>query len=506
MHRLLHSLSLLCFICVGVFGCSHGTIQRSQPSRHGNPWTMHGILRWADSRTPDNLNPVLAYGQLSTELSMFWAGHLFHWNDRNQMVPELATEEPTLANGGISKDGLTITYHLRHNVRWQDGAPFTADDVIFSWQQVMNPHNNVPSRLGYYDITGITKLGPDTIAVHLRQPFAPFVQTFFAMAASTYCVLPKHLLAHYADLNEAPYNNLPVGTGPFTIVSYDKGREIRMQANQMYWRGTPKLKKIIFHIVPDDNTILTQFKTHEIDFQLTAPTSTALAAKQLPGIRVYETPFTSFHNLTYNTTRPLLRDVRVRQALHFATDVGRLGRDVEHGLVIPATSDQPPFLWVYNPKVKHYPYDLAQASNLLDAAGWQMAADGYRYRNGERLALEMSAATGSANVSAIEVLLQQQWRKAGIEVDVKNMPASLIAGADGVYRTGNFDIVLDGFANGVDPDDSQSYMCDQQPPAGANYSRLCDARLDAAELKALSEYEPGKRKRAYALVQSIIAE
>src|ERR1700737_2748318 len=114
-----------------------------------NSWTIHGVLRIVDTRQPDNLNPLLSFGQVATDLSMFWAAYLFRWDDRNQLVPELATEAPTQGNGGISKDGLTLIYHLRTGVRWQDGAPFSADDVIFTWQQVMNPRTNVQSRMGY---------------------------------------------------------------------------------------------------------------------------------------------------------------------------------------------------------------------------------------------------------------------------------------------------------------------------------------------------------------------
>lgn len=502
--------TLLACLVVGCLlldsGCGPTQPRLASQARTGNPWTQHGVLRWADTRSPDNLNPLLAYGQLSTELSMFWAGHLFHWNDRNQLVPELATAVPTLANGGIAKDGLSITYHLRQGVRWQDGVPFDADDVIYTWRQVMNPLNNVPSRIGYDDVARITAGTHNTLVVTLRKPFAPFVQTFFTMAASTYCVLPRHLLAGYADLNHVPYNDLPIGTGPFRIVADDKGHEIRMLANPLYWRGAPRLHEVDFLIVPDDNTILTELRSHEVDFQMSAPTSNAIAAASIPGIKVYRTPFTSFHNLTYNTSRPLLADVKVRQALHYATDVNRLANAVERGLVIPATSDQPPFLWAYNPKVMRYRYDPGKASALLDAAGWKLQADGFRYRNGERLALELSAAIGSANVAAIEVLMQQQWRKAGVEVDIKNLPANLIAGESGVYRTGDFDIVLDSFANGVDPDDSQSFLCDQIPPNGADYSRYCSAAMDEAQRRALSDYRQDARKRAYASIQALIAQ
>src|ERR1700687_3990533 len=148
-----------------------------------NSWTHPAVLRWGMDGEPDNLNPMLCSLQTTVDLSMLWAGYLFHYNDRNEFEPELATVVPKQENGGISRDGLAITYHLRRGVRWQDGAPFTAGDVIYSWRQVLNPKNNVPSRLGYDDVTRIDRIDDHTIVVRLAKPYAPFVPTFFTMSA-----------------------------------------------------------------------------------------------------------------------------------------------------------------------------------------------------------------------------------------------------------------------------------------------------------------------------------
>ena len=300
---------------------------------------------------------------------MLWSGYLFNWNDRNEWVPELATEVPSLANGGISKDGLTIAYRLRPGVTWQDGVAFTADDVIFTYEQVMNPRNNVGSRTGYDLITHIQKLDDHTIAVRLRRPYAPFVATFFTMSGSPYSILPKHLLAGLSDLNHAAYNNLPIGTGPFRIVEWHKGSLIRFVANPHYWRGPPRLRAIEYHIIPDDNTILTQLRTHEIDIEYAASQSQAPSLRTIPGTTFALNPFTSFAMLAYNVKDPTLSDVRVRRALAFATDRRAILEKVAHGVPMPADSDQPPWLWAYNPAVARYPFDLSQAGALLDGAG-----------------------------------------------------------------------------------------------------------------------------------------
>ncbi len=476
----------------------------STAARH--PWTIPGVLRIADTRQPDNLNPMLSFGQVATDLSMFWAAYLFRWSDRSELIPELATQVPSQKNGGITPDGLTIVYHLRHGVTWQDGAPFGADDVIYSWQQVLNPRNNVQSRVGYDAVASIEKIDDLTLRVHLKKPFAPFVETFFAPADATYAILPKHLLSRFPQLNDAAYNNMPVGTGPFRVVSNEKDVEIRMIANQHYWRGPPKLAEIYFKIIPNDDTILTQFRTHEVDMRFAAPASQISALAREPGLRIYDIPFTSFESLDFNTARPVLSDARVRQALHYAIDVQRMGHALTHDRYLPAGSDQPPFLWAYDPNVKRYGYDPARAAALLDAAGWTLASDGVREKAGRRLTLTLVSATGAALGSAIDVIVQHAWKEIGVDVEIKQYPTDVLGGPAGIYRTGNFDVFFDSWSNGVDPDDSQIFRCDQRPPWGSNYFRFCDPALDRAEDAALAHYDRDTRKRAYDRIQKILAD
>ena len=149
------ALLLALAVLADMNGCSKVSTQTGRTQGGANPWTRHGVLRMDEVAEPDNLNPFVGNQQIEVDLSMFWAGYLFRWSDRNQFVPELATEVPSTHNGGISKDGRSITYHLRKGVRWDDGVAFTADDVIYSWQQALNKDNDVSSRQGYDLITGI---------------------------------------------------------------------------------------------------------------------------------------------------------------------------------------------------------------------------------------------------------------------------------------------------------------------------------------------------------------
>jgi peptide/nickel transport system substrate-binding protein len=479
------------------------------PLPAGNPWTKHGVLRIAGLSEPDSLNPVVGNQQIDTDLSMFWAGYLFNWSDRNEFVPELATEIPTLENGGISKDGKTITYHLRRGVKWHDGAPFGAGDIIFTYRAIMNPRNNIPSRSGYDLIAALEKRDDATLVVHLKKPWAPFVSSFFTMSSTPYPILPEHVLGKEPNINRVAFNTQPVGTGPFIIDRWERGSKIVFRANPSYWRGKPKLERIEYETVPDENTILTEIRTHEADLQFNAATAQYPMLTGIEGVKVTLTPFTSYNQIAFNLRNPILSDVRVRRALAYATDSGALIAKVAHGVAMPADSDQPPFLWAHNERLKPYAHDPAAARALLDQAGWRPGPGGVRVKDGKRLTLTLASATGSATGKAVAVLLQSWWRDVGVDLQIKYYQTALYfatAGAGGIIQNGKYDVALFSWINGVDPDDSTQFMCDQFPPAGQNTNYWCNPEVDRAEAVALSSNDRTVRKKAYDRIQELMVE
>jgi peptide/nickel transport system substrate-binding protein len=460
---------------------------------HASAWTIPGTLRIAQRETPDNLNMLLGTETVDTDISMFWAGYLFDLNDRNRLVPDLATTLPTQANGGISADGLRVTYHLRRGVLWHDGKPFSAQDVLFTWHAMLDPKNAVVSRFGYDIVSSIDTPNPYTLIVHLKRPFSPFVATFFTMANHADCILPMHLLAQYPDINHVAYNLKPIGTGPFEVESYEPGSRIVFVANDRYWRGRPKLDRVVFQIVGSDNTLLTLLQSHQIDFFYRAPESMAAALRNIPGTRVVLTPLSRFTDIGFNGGNPALADVRVRQALAYGTDRNALIEKVTHGIAVAAQTDQPSFSWAFDPKARQYPYDPKRAMQLLASAGLH-----------RKLALELVSFTGDSTVAETEELLQSQWKDLGIDVTIKNFPsgqlyATLASG--GIEQSGKFDAVIENWANGSDPDESILVTCKMTPPAGWNIYHFCDPRLDAAENAALGSYSQPARTASYALVQ-----
>ena len=215
-------------------------------SSTGGAGTVPGELRVAIQRAPNTLNPILSANTTEGFLNRLTFDTLVTVDGRTKkMVPSLATEVPTEANGGISKDGLTITYKLHSGVKWQDGEPFTSKDVKFSWQAMMNNANNVNARVGYEDVQSVDTPDDTTVVFHLKHKFAPFVNTVFTDSDNPVCILPEHLLAKYPNQNQIPFNQQPVGTGPFKVASWVRGDHIELVANDDYFKGKPKLRRII---------------------------------------------------------------------------------------------------------------------------------------------------------------------------------------------------------------------------------------------------------------------
>ncbi|HLJ83862.1 MAG TPA: peptide ABC transporter substrate-binding protein [Candidatus Eremiobacteraceae bacterium] len=497
-------LALGLAVCLILSACSR---QTSAERSAANPGTIPGVLRIASQQQPETMSTLTSEQYIDTDLSMLWASYLFLWSDKNELVPDLATEVPTQANGGISVDGKTVTYHLRRNVVWHDGAPFTAKDVVFTWHAIMNPRNVTGTKVCYALIKTIASPDDHTIVVRLKRPYSPFVATFFSMANEAYSVLPAHVLSKYRDLNNVPFNVLPIGTGPFVVVSNEAGK-IRFVANRRYWRGPPRLREIDFEWLPDDASLVRELAAHRVDLYLESAQSLEPELHGIPGTTIYLYPFTRFSDIGFNLGRPQLADIRVRRALAYATDRTALIDRVSRGVNLPADSDQPRGSWAHANGIHAYPYDPGRAASLLSEAGWKRGADGVRRKDGRQLVLLMIGELGSATALAAETEIAREWRAVGVQLRIKNYPSAQLyatKSGGGIQQNGRFDVTFEQWGNGVDPDDSQLFDCDQAPPAGWNIYFYCDRALDRAEERATTDYSIARRKRDYAAVQRILA-
>jgi peptide/nickel transport system substrate-binding protein len=469
-----------------------------------NGWTQPHVLRFSDAGDVNTLNPHLGQFADIGYLSSMTMAYLIKWDENNRPYPELATQIPTQSNGGVSKDGLTITFHLRHGVRWSDGAPFNADDVIFSTNVVNNPANNEVGRLGWDQITKLDEPDKYTVVYHLKKPYSPFIETFFSTAGANPCILPKHLLAQYPNINHVAYNSLPIGIGPFKYLRWDRAQDIVLVPNPLYWRGQPKLKQIIYKIIPDRNTVLSQLQAHEIDMWDLVSGTYLARAQGVEGIRIVRQPSYFYNHLDFNIQRPAVRDPVVREAMRLAIDRRTLIDKIARGVGIlqeVSTPKNAPYAVTSIPPV---PFDIARANALLDKDGWVRGADGIRAKGGMRLSLEYATTAGTPDVDEGIELERAWWKQIGIDISVRHYPPALMFAPlqqGGIVYSNKWDMVGFAWLNDAIGDMSAILSCKSFPPNGQNDTRWCNPRAQAAMDALFAHYDQPQRNADMLTVQ-----
>jgi peptide/nickel transport system substrate-binding protein len=466
-----------------------------------------GTLRFAVAAEPVTLDPLLSTSTSDDDIFALFCDLLVVTDSHGKTSPLLAARVPTLANGDISPDGRSITYHLRHGVRWHDGFPFTSKDVRFSWQAVMNPRNNLSTRAGYDRVERVDVPDPYTAVFRLKRPYAPAVLMLFG-GGQTARIIPEHLLGKAASLNRLDFNQHPVGTGPFKVVAWKRGDSIELAANNAYFLGKPKLARILIRFVSSFTTAGLMVRTRETDLaQLDS--DSYLELRSDPAVRVVLAPYNAVLALELNVTRPALRDVRVRRALAYAIDRKALVEKNTFGTGEIADGDIGPISWAHTDDVVHYDYDPAKARLLLEQSGWKLGPDGIRSKADRRLSLELVEVAGTTTGHNEDVQIQQMLAAVGVELTLRAFSEALLfapPSEGGILATGKFDVVSGGSVTSPDPDNSSAYACAAVAPAGQNFSRYCNPAVDAWERRAVASYDPKVRKQAYASIEGILAE
>ncbi|MBC5824702.1 MAG: peptide ABC transporter substrate-binding protein [Candidatus Eremiobacteraeota bacterium] len=483
MHR-----TLAGFICVGlaaVCGCSG-------PSQQ----THSRTLRVAIEQDVKTLNPLLASSTVDGFVQRLMFEPLVSADERGQPVPILATEVPSTANRGISRDGLTIVYHLRKNAKWSDGIAITSKDVQFSWAAILNPHNNVVSRHGYDDVVRIDTPDASTVVAHLKRPFAPFVNTFFGESDQPYAIVPAHVLSKYPDINRIAFDEHPTVTdGPFLFQAWAHGDRLTFVRNDRFFFGKPKLDHVEVHVVPDENTGVNLLRTHEIDYMYEPSIVTFPAISRIPGVRIVWVNVNGYIGLALNTAHAALSSPGARQALALALDKPRLVNTLTFGQERVATADLPDWLWAANPHLRVPKPDLVASRAMLQ-----------RYsRNAKSLLLVTDTANATFRRAAVQV--QSMFAAVGLKLTIRYYPADLLyapAGMGGIVHGGKFDIVMWPWYAGIDPDNSSQFLCSSQPPNGYNDARYCHSEMESLQNQALTTYDRGLRRAAYWKIESLV--
>ena len=485
-----------------------------------SPLAQNGktILRVGWTTEPDNLNPFIGYETSSWEVFHLNYDLLFGFDAKTlRPTPELAAVVPTQANGGISADGKTYKITLRQNVTWQDGQPFTAEDVAFTFNYIMK--NNLSQFTTYTAFfESVKALDDHTVQIICTKPKA-------TMDALWVPIIPEHVWSKIsgADASKKFQNPPPiVGTGPFQTVEYKKGSYVRMVANKDYWRGAPKVDEVIFQVYENADTMAQDLKVGAIQ------AAWGLAGGQLRSVRSaseidgFDYVTKGFDELAFNCYsgpslgNPAMRDVNFRNALNWAIDKQKIVAIAYEGFARPGSSLmqsdywQPPLDYHWDPASagKAYGYDPAKCKAALEAAGYKdVDGDGYReLPDGRPLKLRLWARAQSAVSQSSGKLIAGWFRDVGLKIGFQVMDDGAIT--DGIYNMdGNtfkpdFDMFLWGWRGDPDPDWMLSVLTSDQVGSWGDCAWR-NEKYDQLVAAQKVELDPQKRKELIYQAQQV---
>ena len=389
-----------------------------------------------------------------------------------------------------------IVFHLRRDVLWHDGAPFTARDVEFTYRAIVDDAVASPRRADYQLVQSFEIVDAQTIRIVYRKPYSS------ALNSWTIGILPRHLLADQPPSSWAShFNRAPIGTGPFRFAEWQTNEHLTLTKNANYFRGAPQLERIVFRILPDRLSMRIAFQTDEIDTFDLDPYSAAQLEKDAR-FEILSGPALEYHFIGWNLRRTLLQDERVRAALAHAIDADAIIRHIVYNRGERATGPFVPGMWFYNKSVDPIGYDPARAQRLLTEAGWQPGPDRILTKDGQRFRIELVMNNDNQTRKDIATLVQNYLRKVGIEVDVRSYEWAVFISQ--FVQTRAFDGLVLSWALRNDPDQYQIWHSSQAGPGQLNIAGYHNPHADQLLEQLRTEYEPGRIKALAAELQKTI--
>lgn len=376
--------------------------------------------------------------------------------------------EPVLAPSFLAEP--IVDFRLHEGVRWHDGAPFTSRDVKFTYDAIMDDRVASPRKPDYELILSVETPDPMSVRVVYRRPFSPALESWMMS------VLPAHLLADLPpDQWPMRFNRAPVGTGPFKFAEWRTNQFVRIVRNDDYFRGRPHLDGIVFRTLPDPLTLRLAFETRQVDFWTADPWAVG-SFREDDRFTLFTSPSNSYNYVGWNLRRPMFQDLRVRQALAHAVNIGDMIRYILYGYGEQSTGIFTPEMWFFDPNVQPLDYDPEKSRRLLDGAGWVPGPDGIRVKDGERFTFTLLTNNGNVVRSDIATLVQENLRAIGIEVKVELYEWAVFITR--FVNQGEFDAVVLGWSLGRGFDQFQIWHSSQTGPGQLNMVGYQSAAAD----------------------------
>lgn len=453
----------------------------------------NGTLVLALSGEPTFFNPLLYTDSESGKVVDLVFNGLVKVDEKLEIIPDLAE------SWKASKDGKVWAFYLKKGIKFHDGRELTAEDVVFTFNKILDIKTNTVRRSDYIINGKPIKFSASdkyTVKAVLPEPFAPF------LVRMSMGILPKHLFEK-EDINKSKYNQNPVGTGPFIFVRYKTADHVKLERNENYFGRIPLLKEIFFKIIMDSNVQLIALRKGEIDMAGIQPKDLEMMETE-NRVNIFKYDRMLYSYFGFNCQKAPFDNVNVRRAIAYAIDKKALIETVTKGLASPAYSPTHPISWAYNPEVEKYEYNPAKAKEVLISQGWGLV-DGKMVKDGQPLTFHVYIAKGSKASEKTVTMIQFFLKQIGVGLEIRILEwSSLLKIVNAVEGPKAFDSIMMAWSLGIDPD-SYSIWHSSQYPKGFNHNGYVNKEVDSLLEHGRRELDREKRAQIYGRMYEVIA-
>ncbi len=443
---------------------------------------------------PSNLIPILSSDSSSHEIASYVYNGLVKYDKDLNIVGDLAE------SWAISKDNLSITFRLRKGVRWHDGKPFSAHDVMYTYKVTIDPKTPTPYSGDFKLVKKAEVLDDQTFRVTYGKPFAP------ALISWSVAILPRHLLEG-KDITNSPLKRKPVGTGPFIFDEWVAGDRVILSANPDYFEGRPYIGRYMMRIIPDSATMFLELKNNSIDMMGLTPLQ-YVKQTDYPAFRRefnrYKYLASMYTYIGYNLRHAFFKDRRVRQALAYAIDKQEIIDGILLGQGVEATGPFKPDMWAYNGNVRRYEYDPEKAMALLKDAGFERGPGGLMGKNGTPFEFTILVNQGNTVRIQSAELIQRRLAAVGITMKIRVLEWATLVN-DFIDKR-NFEAVLLGWTIPNDPDLFDVWHSSKQGPKELNFTSFENKEVDELLIRSRHTLDQKERKKYIDRIQEVLAE
>jgi len=438
------------------------------------------------------LLPLLASDSASGDISGLIFNGLTKYDKNIKVVGDLAR------SWDIKQDGLEIIFHLRKDVKWHDGAEFTAEDVVFTYKRMIDPKVPTPYSSIYGPVKSVEAVDRYTVRIIYERPFAPALESW-AMG-----IIPKHVLAG-KDISEEKYSRNPIGTGPYRLKKWITGQRITLERFEDYFEGKPGISRYIMRIIPDSATMFLELKFGGIDYTGLNPAQYKLQANTEffnRNFQKFRYPSFGFTYLGYNLLDPRFKDVRIRRALSHAIDKQAIINGVLMGYGTPCTGPFPPESWAFNPDAKDPEYNPQKALALFKEAGWELK-NGLLQKNGKPFSFTIITNQGNTPRLLAAQIIKESLAKVGVIADIKVLEWQALL-HDFIDKK-RFEAIIMGWSLSRDPDVYDIWHSSKTKEGDFNFISYKNEEVDRLLIEGRETFDPEKRKKIYNRIHEILA-